>query len=45
MFVGRSAVRSIRAGLQKDGTGSTYTVFEVAIDPAGGASLSMKKHG
>ena len=25
--------------------GTTYTVFEVAIDPAGGASLSMKKHG
>ncbi len=25
--------------------GATYTVFEAAIDPAGGASLSMKKHG
>ena len=25
--------------------GTTYTVFEVAIDPAGGASISMKKHG
>ena len=25
--------------------GTTYTVFEVASDPAGGASISMKKHG
>ncbi len=25
--------------------GTTYTVFEVVVDPTSGASLSLKKHG
>jgi hypothetical protein len=25
--------------------GTTYTVFDVGVDPTGGVSLSLKKHG